>query len=354
MNPFVVSQWFKYKGKLETFYKSQLGLACEDCDKPGVNAAKGGASKVCRKCRKDKGGYREGCEDIDWTKESLDVRYEGLSVSDITTDVLQNLLDYVINQGEKSQNLMYVSCSYHPLEGFCYDAVYLLNDRLGNCWMIKTFYGTYDTFMTLKGLTKQQWLTLLMHLSLGLVQQLRQAIEYVSDSLIVSSTGSAWCSLHYLIDLQGIASMENHIAMDLYTLLKNLPPKTLEPLYRMLPGEKWMPLTDILMEEDDLEDNVFHELSTINYSPLMMTLFGSQRAEKMTKFLAECGLKGFMAICSVECGGMGELHYKCQESYDVMANYVNSFEGSTYFIAYGQTLDQLLKDIEKKSREILH
>ena len=37
-----------------------------------------------------------------------------------------------------------------------------------------------------------------------------------------------------------------------------------------------------------------------------------------------------------------------------MADYVNSFEGSSYFIAYGQTLDQLLKDIEKKSREILH
>ena len=84
------------------------------------------------------------------------------------------------------------------------DCFFYLKDRNGYPWTLSTFYGTGDTIVDWNGLTKKHWLTLMMHLSLGMVQDLRRCNEGSGSSILVSGNGSYVCRIKYLVDLKGL------------------------------------------------------------------------------------------------------------------------------------------------------
>lgn len=120
---------------------------------------------------------------------------EPIDVSAIGKEVLANLLKYVINRGKDSVKLRLVDSAGEGIPcTCCVDSFYYLKDRKGFYWILIMFYGTGDTLVQWEGLTKKQWLTLMMHLSLGMVQNLKRCDELGYFSSV--------CRIKYLLDLK--------------------------------------------------------------------------------------------------------------------------------------------------------
>lgn len=347
MNQYIVSQWFKYKANLEKFYQKNLLIAGDNSQDSLTLRRNNNSIKVCNECRKNKKMYCDQCvEEVD-----LYERFKGKYVMDICVEVLNHLLDLVINQGEGPLQLRLVDTSFEHIVGGCYDAMYFLKDGSGQYWVISTFYGTYDTWMELEGLSKKQWLTLLMHLSLGMVQKLRKCDELISNSLIVSSKDSCTCTIKYLIDLEGLGQLNGMYQWYLLETLKDLPRKLLDPLFTLMSTEQKKEIEDLLDTVNVEEDKLFNELTTVQHPNWIMALMGNERADLLIKKMVGFGLKGYLAICFRGFGRLGELHYYRDKSYQEMEEYDRQFKGNSYFIAIGSTLTQLMKDIERKSKD---
>lgn len=348
MNQYIVSQWFKYKENLRLFYEKYFLLPRDnnqDALALGVNC---NSIKVCNECRKNQSMFCESCDKV---ADNMFERFDGHCVMDISVEILKHLLDLVINQAEKPLNLRLIDTSFEYIEGGCYDALYFLKDRRGHYWIIKSFYGTYDTWMKLEGMTKKEWITLLMHLSLGMIQNLRRCDEMISNSLIVSSKDSCVCTIKYLINLKGLSKLHGMYRWYLLETLENLPRKSLDSLFALMSVEQKAKIEKILDTVNVEEEKLFNELATVQHPAWVMALMGSERADLLIKKIEEFGLKGYLAICFRGCEAIGELHYGDEKSYQVMEEYDRQFDGNSYFIAVGSTLTKLLKDIEKKSME---
>lgn len=330
MNQYIVSQWFKYKANLEEFYQKNSTKECNECFK-----------------------YKTKLKNLycDLCVEKVDVfeKFKGNCIRGICVEVLNHLLDLVINQGENPLQLRLVDASSEHIVGGCWDTMYFLRDGRGQYWVISTFYGTHDTMLRLEGLSKKQWLTLLMHLSLGMIQKLRRCDELMSNSLIVSSKGSCICTISYLINLKGLGRLGGMYRWYLLKTLEDLPRKLLDPLFTLMSAEQKKEIEDLLDNVNVEENKLFDELTTVQHPTWIMALMGNERADLLIEKMVEFGLKGYLAICFREDRRLGELHYRREESYQEMEEYDSNFKGNSCFIAIGSTLTQLMKDIERKS-----
>ena len=324
MNQYIVSQWFKYKKELETFYKNK------------INSLKVNSE-----------GYLQIYLSNDYyVPEDDDKREWPFTVINLCEKVIGYLLDYVVNRGPKPLKLKLVDTTYHYIEGGCYDGVFALRDGRGHPWYICAFFGTYDTWMRLRNMTRSSMLTLMMHLSLLMVQRLLEASECMCASRVVLRDSSYACSIHFLIDLQGLGNISSGARWDICHNLTRLPRKMLTPLFLMMSENQRRELFDCLEMAKGDDDCLAEELACIEHPSWMVELMGSKRADMLLNKLVRFNLKGYFAICSIEPSGTGELHYNRVESYKKMEDYDSRFTGESYFVVVGETLNDLMVSIK--------
>lgn len=327
MNQFIVSQWFKYKKELESFYKKKL-------NKLEVNP---------------EGYLQVYLTQDDYDPDKDENREWPYTVANLCKRVIGHLLDHVVNRGPDPLRLKVVDTTWHYIDGGCYDVFYALRDGDGHLWYISAFFGTYDTWMRLEKMTKPLMLTLLMHLSLLMIQRLKEARECVCDSRVVLRDSSYVCSIHFLIDLQGLDKIGCGARWDIDRCLRRLPCKTLDPLFFLMSENQRRELFRCLEKVNESEDCLNEELIRVEHPSWMMDLMGSRRADLLIDKLVRFNLKGYFAICSIEPSGIGGLHYKRAESYKKMEDYDSRFTGESYFVAVGETLNDLMENIKYES-----
>lgn len=307
MNQYIVSQWFKYKDDLKSFYENRF-------------------------------------PDVDEMQE-LDFE-EPLCVAEMGKEVLTNLLKYVINRGKDSIKLRLVDSTGHGIpDTCCVDCFFYLKDRNGYPWTLSTFYGTGDTIVDWNGLTKKQWLTLMMHLSLGMVQDLRRCNEGSGSSILVSGNGSYVCRIKYLVDLKGLVKRSN--VSSLSEILGGMPRKSIEPLFALMSAGQRKELENALdavaVECEELQI----EKASVQYQKWVRAKLGKERAKLLLEKIAEFGLKGYFAICLRYDEGIGDPHYFNDEFCQRMEDYGRQFDGNDYYIVVAKTLYHLLERIGK-------
>ena len=323
MNQYIVSQWFKYKKELEAFYKKKL------------NTLKVNPEGYLEMYLSDNFNVPEDDEKREWP----------YTVVNLCERVIGYLLDYVVNRGPKPLKLKLVDTTYHFIEGGCYDAFFALRDGKGHPWYIATFFGTYDTWMRLLNMTRSLMLTLMMHLSLLMVQRLMEASECMYASRVVLRDGFCVCSIHFLIDLQGLGNIGSGARWDICRNLTRLPRKMLDPLFLLMSESQRREVFRLLDVANGNDDRLSEELTRVEHPSCMVALVGSKRADLLIDKLVRYNLKGYFAICSIEPSGTGELHYNRAVSYKKMEDYDSRFTGESYFVAVGETLNELMENI---------
>ncbi len=332
MNQYIVSQWFKYKRNLESFYINMVDALEQDMDGNII--------------------LFDPEEDIPDCEEEDDEDKWHSNVMFMCEDVIKKLLDHVINKGRNHPNLKLVDTTYTYIDGGCYDVFYALRDGEGHLWVITAFFGTYDSWTQLEKISKQRLLTLLMHLSLRMVQRLRRINECIYGSQIVLSNSTCNCAIHHLIDLQGLGSMDNPTRWDIRRTLSELPQKSIQPLFRLM-SEKQSKYISLCLNAiiGDLEGYEDESSSTQQVSNTVKPI-GGRLADTLIDRLIRFNLTGYCSICSVEPRGIGELHYFSEASYQKMKDYDSEFVGKSYFIAVGATLNDMMNDIDNNVHQL--
>ena len=327
MDQYIVSQWFKYRKELETFYKTQINTLKVDSD---------GCLLIYESFSTVNNCPREADENPDWPNTTIM----------LCDKVVENLLKHVVNKGKDSLKLRLVDNECYNLDmTMCYDVVYSLRDGRGHYWVISAFFGTADSLGRLYRMTRQKLLTLMMHLSLLMVQRLKKVSDCVYASRIVQKGNSCTCSIHCLIDLQYLDRMSQSSKWDICCTLENLPRKTIEPLFFLLTEKQRRELfliLDSLVDDEDQQDN---NLTRVENHGWVTSLMGRKRANLLIEKLKRYNLTGHFAICSSEPRGTGELHYGRDVSYKKMEDYDSRFTGESYFVAVGKTLNELIENI---------
>lgn len=333
MNQYIVSQWFKYKKDLETFYKRQINALKEDSD--GCLLIYDSFCKV--------GSHPRIAEaDPDWPD----------TVVMLCDKVIVHLLDHVVNRGTRPLKLKLIDNECHNVEFTgCYDVEYSLRDGRGHPWIISAFFGTGDSWLHLAGMTRQKLLTLMMHLSLLMVQRLRKVSECVYSSRIVYGTNACTCTIHFLVDIKGLSTIRKAPRWDLYCTLLDLPRETLNPLFLLMTGKQRREMFTCLEVLKKYEDDLAANPDNNNRPMWLEDLRMNQRADVLLDKLVKFNLTGYFAICSSEPRGTGELHYHKDVSYKKMEEYDSRFTGDSYFLAVGKTLNDLMENIEYTALE---
>ncbi len=326
MNQYIVSQWFKYRESLESYYINMIDALEQDRDGNII--------------------LFDPEEDIPDCEEEDDEGKWHSTVMFMCEDVIKNLLNNVINKGPNHPNLKLVDTTYTHIDGGCYDVFYALRDGKGNPWIITVFFGTYDSWAQLEKISKHRLLTLLMHLSLRMVQSLRRMSERIYGSQIVLCNSTCNCAIHHLIDLQGLETMDNSTRWDIRRTLSELPRKSIQPLFQLMSEKQRkhisLCLNAVIGDVEGYED----ESTNIQQLGNTVKLIGKRLADTLIDRLIRFELTGYCAFCSVEPRRIGELNYYKEESYQKMEDYDSMFVGKSYFIAVGETLNDLMNDID--------
>lgn len=205
-------------------------------------------------------------------------------------------------------------------------------------------------------MTKEQWVTMLMHLSLGMVQNLRACGGQNSPNNVVLRHSSYTCSIKHLVDLRGLSDRSIKQWSLCYTM-GDMPRKSFEPLFALLSDEQNAEIEEILDSDDAEEDQkLSEELPTLHHPEwwLAQKGIGSERASQVVKKIGELGLKGYIAICyrqySPQAVGYYHEHFR-KRMFELMEEYADKFNGDIYFMAVGNTLNTLLLNIEKWVQE---
>lgn len=325
MNQYIVSQWFEYKDDLKSYF--------EDC----VSEA----------------------EHTHILFRNTELEYPHTFIPIICNEVLIHLLKLVINRGKKTLKLRLVdSMDKNIPSSCCCDTMFFLRDKERCYWIIDTFYGSFENMVFLDRagvVTKEQWVALLMHLSLGMVQRLRKCDELDKDSLIVLNRDSFSCRIKDIVDIRGLG--KRHIFCRLPYTLEDMPRKSLDPLFTLMSDEQKAEIEKILDNVDKREEEQLSgELANLHHPEWKLARMGigSERARRVVDKMAEFGLKGYIAVCyrSYYPPPFGYFHeHHKKNSFEMLEKYASSFNGDIYFIAVGSTLTKLLYDIEKRTME---
>ena len=333
MNQYIVSQWFKYKKELEAFYKKQINALKVDSN---------GHLLIYKSFSNN--GTREAETNPDWPNTTIM----------LCDKVVANLLKYVVNKGKDSLKMRIVDDECYNLDmTMCYDVAYSLRDGRGHYWVISAFFGTADSLGQLYGMTRQKLLTLMMHLSLLMVQRLKKVSDCVYGSRIVFRNNFCVCSIHFLIDMQGLGNITSGARWDIYRNLSQLPRKTLDPLFLLMSEKQRRELFLCLDAINEDEDCLGEELTRVEHPSWIVNLMGSKRADLLINKLVRFNIRGYFAICSIEPSGTGELHYGRDASYKKMEDYDSRFTGESYFVAVGETLNELMENIRFEVSQIV-
>ena len=145
--------------------------------------------------------------------------------------------------------------------------------------------------MDWNGLTKKQWLTLMMHLSLGMVQDLWRCNEGSGSSILVSGNGSYDCRIKYLVDLKGLVKRSN--VSDLSEILGDMPCKSIEPLFALMSVEQRKELENALEAVTVECKELQMENTSVQYQEWIRAKLGKEKAKLLLEKIAEFGLKGY-------------------------------------------------------------
>lgn len=353
MNSFIVSQWYKYRKDLLNFYKSNIFGTQNDPEEMRNLVEQIPHTPLCQECKGAK-GYCDVCPSKDG---DIIEEYEGKSYFDIAESLIKNLLTFVVNRGEDSLGLSLEDVTYANDDIYCFDAIYLLRDKDGDLWTMKIFYGSYDTAVPIPAESKQEWLTTLMHFSLNMVQSISHIGGNVSQTLMVFHDEVSECGIQCIVSLQDLKKMTGYDQYKIYSELKGLSYNSLKPLFQFMSKGQISDIQDIL-SEDDVDGDLIKEIFTTGYSPFISAFISSRNAEKLFNKLSEFNLKGYMAICqkkvaldrglttAIDCSRHTE-----ENTYEWIDRVEKEANIHPYFIAVGDSLDALMKNIHKLSKE---
>lgn len=352
MNSYIISQWYKYRKDLLKFYRANIFGTKSDPDSILDISEQMCNSPLCNECK----GEKAFCDICPTKGGDLADFYDGKCYDEIAEDLIRNLLTIVINRGEDNLALSYEDVTVSYGEGCCYDAIFLLRDKDGDMWTMKIFFGSYDTMMPIPARTKQEWLSVLMHFSLNMVQSITPIGGNVSQTLMIMNDGVSECGIQSIISLKDMSRISGYQKYCVYDMLRGMTYESLKSLFLLMTNGQIMEIQDILAEDDE-DGDLIREILTTGYSPLITAMISSRNADKLISKLAEYNLEGYMAICknssSLERGlttAIDNSRHTDEDPYQWIERIEKETDVNPYFIAVGDSLEQLIQDINKKSR----
>ena len=197
---------------------------------------------------------------------------------------------------------------------------------------------------------------MLMHLSLGMVQNLTMYSEQDNYNLVVLRHSWYTCSIKHLVDLRGLNDRKIG-QWRLKSTMECMPRKSFEPLFSLMSDEQKTEIERILDSDDEEENHQLSEELPMLHHPewrLAQKGIGRERAWQVVNKIEELGLKGYIAICYRQYSpppvGYYHEHFR-ERMFEMMEEYAKQFNGDIYFVPVGSTLNKLLYDIEKRTME---
>lgn len=325
MNGYIISQWFKNKDYLKVYYQDNYNYILE--------------------------------------------HYRGKTVKDISQELLENLLKLVVNKDKGHIKLSYIDKTWSYSDGGClYDVAYLLHDSEGFPWMLKLYYGTFDLMTDIRAKTKDEWICILMHLSLHMAQGLKRLDNGTDNTLTILNHSSELYSIKCLIDFR---SLDKHTYIHpeiLAPLVLHLSEREWQPLLAMLTKEQNDQIVRLLAEFRSSMDKIYdefcnasenegsnvHDLLEYEIRPLE-----EDTTNRIFEIISKCNLKGYMAICEVksDSGSLGRywggnIHDKMRNKFELIAQDDMAFVGVHHILVIGESFEQLFINIEQSYKKL--